>query len=396
MSHSLLIYEPKADGHAAEFLLWAVQAWQHCGAPDCLVVAAPANVLSLRPALGDALAETPGATFVAIEPDTSSAFDALRRAAALNAVLRASPTDHVLVMSFEHLLLPLAARIAIPGRTRLSALSFRPVLHYTEIGSPPRSAREAATRWAKTRLARRALRHPAMEALLSLDEAAVPALRALAPGLPVTAVPDPVPPEVAHLTPAQVRSSYGVAAGRRLVVLPGTLDIRKGALALPEALLRMDAAVGAGLAVLMAGVIPSDAARAVRALCARVAAETPVQMILHDAYVPLGELSSVVAAADLVALPYDQHVGSSGFQMRAAAAGVPALTQAWGLMGHLARTHRLGPTADPADPEAFARALAAALAGDTHFDAAAARAFSAAHTVEAFGAALLAPVLGLP
>ncbi len=390
---TLLVFEPNAAGHPAEFLLAAVRAWQRRGAAGRLVVVAPPAVLDVRPALAEALDAEPGALFVPLSSETSGHALNVRRGDALRTALRAHPSSHVLLMSLDHFVSALAVRMPIPAGTRVAGLTLRPELHYAAIGSPPASPRERAARWAKARLMRAAMRHPAMAAVLSLDPTAVPALRALAPRVRVEAAPDPVPAEPVRQTAAAVRAAYGVADGRRLVVLPGALDARKGALALPRALLHLDPGVGRGLAVLLAGALAPDVAADVRSLCARVSSETPVQMILHDSFVPTDELPGVIAAADVVALPYERHVGSSGFLLRAAAAGIPILAQDWGLMGHLTRTHRLGATADSGDPGAVARALERLLAGTVGFDADAARAFVAPNTAEAFGDALLGPLL---
>ena len=147
------------------------------------------------------------------------------------------------------------------------------------------------------------------------------------------------------------------------------------------------------MAVLFAGRVAPGVAEPLRADLARAA--TGVQVVLHDAFVAPGEIQAHVAAADAVLLLYNaEHVGSSGFLMRAAGAGVPVVSTADGLMGYLTRTHRLG-RAVASEPAAVARALAAAIEAPTEgFDAASAAAFAAKHTVEAFTDALLGPLVG--
>src|SRR5690606_19232678 len=111
---------------------------------------------------------------------------------------------------------------------------------------------------------------------------------------------------------------------------------------------------------------------------------------LHDAYVPLEEGQTLLAAADLVWAAYDNHVGSSAVLIRAAAAGRPVLSQAYALMGEETRRHRLGRTVDQRDPAALTDALAAALADpDEGFDAASSAAFAGGHSPEAFARVIL-------
>lgn len=392
---SVLLYEPFARGHQAEFLLWIVRAWERRAGR--LVVVAPPAVLAQRPELGDRIAANPHIRFdpLLARLDANSSFRnavGIHRGLPLREALRRHRPAQALVMSFEYVVAPLAARLPLAPGVRLSGLSFRPAPP-----AAPTSAAGRAQRAARSALVRAAMRHPQFDVLFSLDPTAVPSIRAENPGVRVEAVPDPVPPGEATETPEAVRASFGIEPGRRLVVLPGALDARKGALVLPEALLLLDAAVAPTVAVLLAGQIEPGLDEALRRLVARVQAETRVQVVLHDTYVATERLPSLLAAADLVALPYVEHAGSSGFQLRAAAAGVPALTPDHGLMGHLARTHALGRTVDTRSAAAVARAVEEALATPAAgFDPARARAFAASRSVDGFADALLDPLVGPP
>lgn len=292
--------------------------------------------------------------------------------------------DRVLIQSLDHVLSPLATRRPLPAR--LGGILFRPTLHYPDLGSPPDSLAGWARHMAKTALTRAALRHPSLSDVFSLDPSAVPALARSARGQ-VHALPDPVSPEPPDQPPATVRERYGVQGGRALVVMAGTLDDRKGVHLLLRALATLDAPAVAQTAVLLAGRVAVDDRPAFeRDLAAARAGGLPV--LLHDDYLSPGALAALVAAADLLVLPYDRHVGSSGFLVRAAAAGTPVLTQRYGWMGHAVRTHGLGWTASPAHPETFAEALVGALEAAPP-SAEAGASFVATHTVDAFAAPLL-------
>ncbi len=49
---------------------------------------------------------------------------------------------------------------------------------------------------------------------------------------------------------------------------------------------------------------------------------------------------------DVVLIPYQRHVGSSGLLIWAASAGKPVITQDFGLIGALTRAYKLGQTVD--------------------------------------------------
>ena len=387
----LLVVEPAAGGHRGENLRWLVEAWRSWNRPGSLVVAAPPALFEAEPSLAEMGPSVETAPLLPSELwDRGGAVHNALGAGRWRPVQRlvaAHAPDRVLSMSFEHFVAALATRrpLGVP----FSGLAFR----------PPSGAERGARDRLRAVAFRRALGHPRLETLFSFDPLAVPHLQWAAPALPVRPVPDPTPPEPVLYDRAAVRAEIGVEDGRRLAVLLGGLDPRKGALTTLRALLDLPPDAARSLCVVLWGRVEPAVAEAFAALRAEVDAQVEgrggVQLVVRDAFVPRDRLQSVVAAADVVLLPYDRHVGSSGFLMRAAGAGTPVLSQAFGLMGHLVRTHGLGRTADTSSPEALARALAdAARAPLDGFDADAARAFAGAHTPDAFARALLRP-LGL-
>ena len=195
VSARLLLYEPDAGGHQAEHLLWIARAWRDRGRADRLVICAPPAIAETHPELPE-LAAASGGRVVWSPLAAAAAYahlDPRRGRPIRRAIDRHAPQD-ALLMKLDHALAPLAARMPM-GRARLSGLLFRPTLHYGEIGSPPASLREGASRRVRRALLARALRHPAVRVAFTLDPTAAAALGRLAPGVPGVAVPDPVPDE---------------------------------------------------------------------------------------------------------------------------------------------------------------------------------------------------------
>ncbi len=97
---------------------------------------------------------------------------------------------------------------------------------------------------------------------------------------------------------------------------------------------------------------------------------------------------SLFGATDLVLAPHQRHVGSSGILLRAAAAGVPLLTQKYGAMGETVRAWKLGITVDTGNPSEIARALERFLGSDplTWIDRHSARRLAEANTPKRFAA----------
>lgn len=386
----LLVVETNAGGHRGEHLRWIAEGWLRRGAAGRLVILAPAALLEDHPELsefGEAITAHP----LHAPPDRGTQWESLfgtHRARPLADALTEHRPERALLMSFDHFLAPLAAHVPLPAGTSLGALTLRPTLHYDTIGSPAKGLRERAERAIKRAWTRRAVRHPALETLFTLDPTSIPALAALG-GAGVVGVPDPVPDEPVLHTADAVRSDLGVEPGRRLLLLAGGLDRRKGPLAVLRAVPLLPPEAARRVAVVLWGRLHDDIRGDVRSLD-REARASGAQVIVRDAFVPAGEMQTAVAAADVLLVPYLRHVGSSGLLMRAAGAGVPVLSQSWGAMGHLVRQHRLGQTTDPDEPVRLAAAIACAVADPrTDFDAREAAAFARGYTEEAYSDALL-------
>lgn len=383
----LLLYEPNAGGHQSEFLTWLVQEWDE--AHGRLMVAAPAKTLSASP-LPDALREAPGVRAIELPPPSRGTRDSLSRLDPLRHLAIAHSPDAILSMTFEHLLVALAARRPIGAP--LSALTLRPTLHYSTLGSPPTSTREHLGRWAKRTLTTSALRHPSVSTLFSLDPTAVPRLQALSPSTRVLAVHDPVPPMPS--SKEDLRAVYGIAPTRMLVLHAGRLDERKGVFVLLDALRQLDPSFHPKLCVLMAGRLHSDVAKEVHQRASQIQRDTDIQLILDTTHIPDDRLAGLTQHADLILLPYQRHVGSSGLLLRAAAAGTPVLCQSFGLLGHLVQAHALGQAVNTSSPVAIAEALRVALESPgVGYDPRSAANFVAGRSVTAFARTMLDALL---
>ena len=385
---TLLVFEPSQGGHQALYARHLVEGWRRHGSPGALVLAAPEPVLDeLATPLAEAGASAAPIRPNEVTPPRRGLANALGRGrmAPLRRVAAAHRPDHVLAMNFEHLVGPLARRAAVPGRPPLGALAFHTGADL------PRTARTVA----RDGMLRAALRHPDLTTLYTVDPTAPPRIRALGTRAAVAAVPDPVPDPLPTPPASVTRAAWGVQDGRRLAVLLGTLDGRKGAAVLLDALLHLPDDAGRRLAVVVAGRVTEPMEGVVTRRLARVRSETAVQVIHAPGFVSDVDLAALTAAADVVLLPYPGQVGSSGFLMAAAAAGTPVLTQHTGLMGWLAQTHGLGQTTDTGSAHAVAASLARAIDDPgVDFQPLLARTFAALHTPAAFADALLDPILG--
>jgi glycosyltransferase involved in cell wall biosynthesis len=385
LTTDVLIFAPYTGGHHAEYLRHLVEGSRVYARNVSLRVALAPALLQHDADLED-LAVTAGDSpieFVLV-PDADllgeEGVGLWRRGLWHRRVLRALSARfrprHLFLSYLDHAQLALASRVRLDGSPDLSGILFRPTLHYAGHVSGVRAMR-------KRLLLRAALGHPHLKTVFSLDPTAVDAISQYASGTAVVALPDPVPDQSPTRAPDEVRRELGVHPERRCALLFGALTERKGVAELLEAAAALPSHQAGQVAIVLAGVVDD-------ALRERLRAGIPdaqgagVQIILLDRFADDVELANIIHAADVVLLPYQKHVGSSGVLGRAAAAGKPVIAQSYGLLGHLVRRHGLGVTCDTSDATALSAALGSFAERNVPFDRAAAAKWADANTVESF------------
>lgn len=371
----LLIVAPYAGGHHAEYLRWIVSGLADRGVGRMAVAAHPA----LLDAEADALAGT-DATPLDVSPlDAPGSLWAVGRATGVvvGRAIQAHRAPRVFLPALDHTQLALATGLRFGFDVRLSGILLRPTAHETPIGVGGR-----ARQLRKTALLRLAARNPHLGPVLALDPDAVGPLRQL--GLDAHWLPDPVRPPTPTHTPEAVRAALGIEPGRRLLVLVGSLEPRKGMFETLAAIGRLDDDMAGRIALVLVGRTYDDVRPRLEAAVA-AAQQTAAQVLFQERFVPDADLDDLIRAADVVLAPYRGHIGSSGIVLRAAAEGTPLLATDGGMIGREVRRHHLGRVTDTGDPDALADALAHIAADPADgFDAAAAAAYADAHSVDHF------------
>ncbi len=305
--------------------------------------------------------------------------------------------DQGLIMYMDRFQLPLALGLFLPCET--SGIFFRPKFHYDRLANrqPARGA------WLRTQreqlLWRNALRHSQLRTVFCLDPLAVAPLRKLGGSANVIPLPDPV--EVYPEAPdnsALVRQTLKIDPARKVLLLFGMIDRRKGIHQVLEALAQLPTAEQAQLALLLVGQVAEADRDAVSASLGKLRRDHAIQIIQNDSYIGDPEIQPLFAVADLVLALYQRHVGMSAILGRAAIATKPVLASNFGLMGHLVRQHRLGMAVDSTQPAQIGQALRAWLAQGNvgTFDEQVAQRFGQSNSARAFVDAVhaaLAPAL---
>ena len=228
-------------------------------------------------------------------------------------------------------------------------------------------------------------------AIMVVTGISMPLRRASPATARAVALPDGIERTPPVRSPEAIRTELGVEPGRKVALMFGVLDERKGVIALLDALAHVPEAAAARLCVVLAGAVAEREAAQVYASIQRLRETTRLQIILRDAFVPEEEIQDLFRASDLALLPYVRHIGSSGVLVRAAAEGIPVVGSDYGILGaHLRRRH-LGLAVDTMDPKTLAEALVLAITRPDAlpFDAGEAERFARENTIERFLETLL-------
>ncbi len=395
MAH-LMLFDLYAGGHHGQYVRQLAAHWGAKAPPGRLDVVVSSAFGAAHPDVAR-LAERYAASGVRLVPIDETvrlraagplrlARNALEHGRLLRRYVAALRPDHVLLMYFDHVQLSLAANLRFDFPVRLSGIYFRPSFHYAHLNGVAPGTKEKLRSLRSTVQLRAALRNPPFDTLFCLDPFAVPYVQDLPTRVQAVALPDGIEQAAPSVAPSQVRKALGVEPGRAMLLLFGALDRRKGLFALLDAFSRLsDDACRRACLVLAGCVVDADRA-ALRAAINALQKAKPAQLILRDAFVPEDDIQDLMRAADLVLLPYQRHIGSSGVLVRAAAAQTPVLGADYGLVGALIRTRRLGLAVETTDPRALAHGLETCLAQPAHtlFDAAEAARFAGENTAELF------------
>jgi glycosyltransferase involved in cell wall biosynthesis len=278
---------------------------------------------------------------------------------------QALQATHALLMYLDTCELPLAMGLQSP--CPFSGIYFRPTLHYPMFANYHPNFKGKLQQWRERLTWGRILNHPQLETVFCLDPFAVTALVAQHQNTKIVHLADPVqlaPSRSLDLT--TLKTQLGIAAQRRVFLLFGGVDGRKGIYQLLEAIELLSPEVCEQFCLLIVGQPhPTDQVnihQKITALC-----ETrQLQAIEHCEFIPEVEVLTYFQLADAILAPYQRHVGMSGILLLAAAAGKPVLSSDYGLMGELARQYQLGLVVDSTQPAEIAKALETLLTASPH------------------------------
>ncbi len=276
----------------------------------------------------------------------------------------------------------------------VSCIYFRPTFHYGNLDNYRPSLKQRLAAWRKRLLVERLLKLKQMDVLFSLDSLAVGFMKDnFTTKTSIRQLPDSfVRSQTTADQIAKLRSDLKISSGRKVCLLLGSLDRRKGPLQLLDAAERLPESLQKKLCLLLVGSLHVDIQDEVIQRIGRLQQRTSVEIVLKNEYVSDTIVQRYYELADVALTTYQKHMGMSSAIIRAALAEIPVLSSDYGLMGELVNRQRLGITVDTTDPQSFSDGLAAVIEqpGQKLFDVSSASAFASSHSPSALAETLKA------
>ncbi|GAB3924169.1 glycosyltransferase [Larkinella terrae] len=349
----ILLFDTIIDGHHADYLTHLITYWIANRLQGELIVVTQQSFQKQYDALTK---QKPGAANVRFVPISSSDIEIVHGASMAtrsfkewNLMLKyigMHEPDHVLLMYFD--LFMLASWLGRSAPCAVSGIYFRPDFHYKV-----RPGIKAKLNDARKKITLKAvLGGKSLANLFCLDHSAVDGLRQLSPYIKIWPLADPV--ESYDIMPAEVeqlRANLQIEPNRRILLLFGHLDDRKGIEPLLEAMKRLPAQQKNRLCLVLAGPIQPDFRALVERKIAEVGPDVQVVRVFRE--IKGREIQVHFELSDYVLALYQHHVGMASVVVRAAVSRKPVLASDYGYLGHLVQSEELGAVTDATSPDAI-------------------------------------------
>ncbi len=261
-------------------------------------------------------------------------------------------TTYALIMYLDTYALPIAFGRKSP--CSFSGIYFRPTFHYSTFTNYQPSWKNDLQHCREKIILNQVLRQSQLDKLLCLDPFAVKSL----PSAKMIHLADPVKPRPAIIGDLSgFRAKLGIEKHRRVFLLFGALDERKGVYQLLESIELLPSTLTQNLCLLIVGKTNINEQARIQPKISTLRQTHPVQILEFYDFIPENEVSQYFQLADVILATYQRHVGMSGILLLAAAAGKPVLSSNYGLMGELVTHYRLGLAVDSTVPKEIAQAI---------------------------------------
>ena len=312
-----------------------------------------------------------------------------------NSLNELKPT-HCLLLDFDLFQLSFIFGLRFKYPVSISGIYFRPFLHLKNLLRLNASLSDFARHMRKRVIFAATLRNPHLTCLFSLDPYF--SEKHSSPTVRILSLPDGVEPKHPSASPSETRREYGVERGRELLLFFGSLAERKGVTQTLEAIRLLSPKNQTKLCLALVGTVAPADEQAFMDQLDLLKKTSDIQIIKALRFVSDTEMINLFSASDLILLPYQRHVGSSGVLVRAAQVGKPVLGSNYGLIGRYIRDFGLGIAVESSIPADIASGLSQWLESPQNFpfDAKKASLFGEHHTAKHFSKVIFSEIYGVP
>jgi glycosyltransferase involved in cell wall biosynthesis len=382
----VLIFDTILDGHHSDYIAHLTDYWLSAQWPGELYIVTPPG---LEECLASDLFVSSRIKFIRLSDqellDIRSSSMVRRSFISWNLYIkyaRQIQPSHALLMYFD--IFQMGIWLGRKSPCPVSGIYFRP--HFPDMVRI--TWKQEIVKIRKSLLIRRILANRSLHALFYLDKSVIPAISRMTSRVKIVPLSDPVRryPVTSGQTEA-LRQSLGLEKDRKVFLVFGYLDSRKGIEPILEAIGQLSRAESAGLALVLAGPI-SDGYRRVIDHCL-AGLDTNAQVVTHYEVVKGADIQVFFDISDFVLTLYQKHVGMSSNIVRSAMSQKPLVSSNYGYMGYLVNTHKLGITVDSEWVPAISGALVRALRGEVNISVTEAEKISSENAHDVFARQVL-------
>jgi glycosyltransferase involved in cell wall biosynthesis len=376
----LLIFDTILNGHHSDYITYLADYWHTNKLPGQLFVVTPSG-------LSDSLPEAYKDSSISFIELSEQEIDAVHNASKISRSFaewnlylhyagQIQPT-HALLMYFD--LFQLGVWIGRKSNCPVSGIYFRPSFHYTEATSLKENLVVFRKKW----LLGRVLGSKTLSNLFCLDKSVVPTIQKISNSTRIIPLSDPVKNYiVSSQEVAELRLTLGIDSNRKVFLLFGYLDDRKGIEQVLEAIKSLSPEEKAQVTLVLAGPIEVNFLSAIESRISNLGGDA--QIICSYQELKGATIQTYFELSDYVLTLYQKHVGMSSIVIRAAVSEKPLISSDFGYLGALVRKNNLGVTVNSESPAAISEAFQQALRGDIDHSLSSIRELAAQNTTQAF------------
>jgi glycosyltransferase involved in cell wall biosynthesis len=369
MNHRILIFDLNLGGHYPAYIKHLARYWCNNQIAGILNIVVSPKFLSFHSNVLAAASKCSSGrvNFVAITPQEEQQLRG--RVSPISRNLRnfqewkllrkyaqSLEASQCLLPFFDNFQLPLA--FSRDFSCPLSGIYFRPTFHYTDLPGYVPSLKDQVQHFREKSILFRITHHPKLKTLFCLDPFVTKHIERLRGKTKILELPDPI--EAYQFSPsdiAKLRKKLGLDSSRKVLLMFGAIDGRKGIHQLLDAISMLPVELCKKLCLLIVGSINVHSKLMIKTQVDNILSSLPIQIVVLDQYVPDEDIQLYFELSDVILAPYQRQIGMGSTLLRAASARKPVITSNYGLVGEMTRQYRLGAAIDSTVPSEIARAI---------------------------------------